>query len=288
MARTASLPVATGQREAIGKPTGTYTRGIGVSVTLAANEALQARRRRGERVLPLAFGEAGVPVAPLLRDALAAASHLGGYGPVAGSAELRAAAAGYWTRRDLPTEASEVVCGPGSKALLYGLLLGLRGVDVAIPRPSWVSYAAQAALTGIRPVYVPTLPGQGGVPDPDLLAGAVTAARREGRRLGAVIVTLPDNPTGTLAAPDTIRALCSVAEHHHLLIISDEIYRDLTPAYATAAAALVPARISITAAAPLVSHLTGMIFSSRQPTTMAAPAAVHSASVAPMPTASGS
>ena len=228
MARTASLPVATGQREAIGKPTGTYTRGIGVSVTLAANEALQARRRRGERVLPLAFGEAGVPVAPLLRAALAAASHLGGYGPVAGSAELRAAAAGYWARRDLPTEASDVVCGPGSKALLYGLLLGLRGVDVAIPRPSWVSYAAQAALTGIRPVYVPTLPGQGGVPDPDLLTGAVTAARREGRRLGAVIVTLPDNPTGTLAAPDTIRALCSVAERHHLLIISDEIYRDLT------------------------------------------------------------
>ena len=48
------------------------------------------------------------------------------------------------------------------------------------------------------------------------------------------------------------------------------------------------ARISITTAAPLVSHLTGMIFSSRQPTTTAAPAAVHSASVAPMPTASGS
>jgi aspartate aminotransferase len=228
MAITAQLPVTTEQWEAIQKPGGTAARRVGVSATLAANEALQARRRRGERVLALAFGEAGVPVASLLRDALAAASHLGGYGPVAGSAELRAAAAGYWARRGLPTEASDVVCGPGSKALLYGLLLGLRGVDVAIPRPSWVSYAAQAALTGIRPVYVPTLPGQGGVPDPDLLAGAVTAARRKGRQLGAVIVTLPDNPTGTLAAPDTIRALCSVAEHHHLLIISDEIYRDLT------------------------------------------------------------
>jgi aspartate aminotransferase len=227
MAITERLPVTTRQREAIQYLDGTAARRVGVSATLAANEALQARRRRGERVLPLAFGEAGVPVAPFLRDALAAASHLGGYGPVAGSAELRAAAAGYWVRRDLPTEARDVVCGPGSKALLYGLLLGLQGVDVAIPRPSWVSYAAQAALTGVRPVYVPTLPGQGGVPDPDLLTGAVTAARREGRQLGAVIVTLPDNPTGTLAAPDTIRALCSVAERHHLLIISDEIYRDL-------------------------------------------------------------
>ncbi len=205
---------------------------VGVSATLAANEALSERRRRGERVLALAFGEAGVPVARVLRDALATASHLGGYGPVAGSAELRAAAAGYWARRGLATGADDVVCGPGSKALLYGLLLGLRGTqagDVAIPRPSWVSYAAQASLTGIRPVYVPIAgDSEGGVPDPDLLSAAVHSARREGRRIGAVIVTLPDNPTGTLAAPDTVRALCAVARQHDLLIISDEIYRDLT------------------------------------------------------------
>ena len=198
-----------------------------LSATLAANEALDERRRRGERVLPLAFGEAGVPVAPVLRDALAGASHVNAYGPVAGSPELRTAAAGYWARRGLPTAPDDVVCGPGSKALLYGLLLNL-GADVAIPGPSWVSYAAQASLTGIRPVYVPIVPGEGGVPDPELLSLAVSAARREGRRIGAVIVTLPDNPTGTLASPDTIRSLCAVAERHDLLIISDEIYRDLT------------------------------------------------------------
>jgi aspartate aminotransferase len=228
MAITAPMPVVTiEQQETIRTPAAS----VGVSPTLAANEALDERRRNGERVLPLAFGEAGVPVTPVLRDALATASHLGGYGPVAGSAALRAAAAGYWARRGLPTVPGDVVCGPGSKALLYGLLLNL-GADVAIPRPSWVSYAAQASLTGIRPVYVPIVPGQGGVPDPDLLSAAVTAARRgpAGRRIGAVIVTLPDNPTGTLAAPETIRALCSVAERHGLLIISDEIYRDLTHA----------------------------------------------------------
>ena len=41
---------------------------------------------------------------------------------------------------------------------------------------------------------------------------------------------MPDNPTGTLAGADTVRALCSVARRHDLLIISDEIYRDLTHA----------------------------------------------------------
>jgi aspartate aminotransferase len=200
---------------------------VRVSATLAANEALDERRQRGERVLPLAFGEAGVPVAPALKQALATATHRNGYGPVAGLADLRDAAAGYWTRRGLPTSAHEVVCGPGSKALLFGLLLCLRGGEVAIPRPSWVSYAAQASLIGTRPVYVPITPGQGGVPDPDLLDQAATAARGEGRRIGAVIVTLPDNPTGTLASARTVRALCDVARRHDLLIISDEIYRDL-------------------------------------------------------------
>src|ERR1700748_3822970 len=47
---------------------------IPVSATLAANETLARKRRAGEPVLPLAFGEAGLPTHPLLRDALGAAS----------------------------------------------------------------------------------------------------------------------------------------------------------------------------------------------------------------------
>jgi aspartate aminotransferase len=116
-----------------------------ISATLAANEAMDVRRRRGLPVLPLAFGEAGLPVHPALRAALSAATASNGYGPVAGLPALRAAAAGYWGRRALPTSPDQVVCGPGSKALIFGVLLAL-GQDVAVPRPSWVSYAAQAGL----------------------------------------------------------------------------------------------------------------------------------------------
>jgi aspartate aminotransferase len=66
-----------------------------------------------------------------------------------------------------------------------------------------------------------------------------------------VIVTLPDNPTGTLARPDTVRALCEVAERHDLIIISDEIYRDLVhdpAAPALSPAAIVPHRTIVTTA----------------------------------------
>ena len=199
---------------------------IPVSATLAANEAMAARRSRGQAVLPLAFGEAGLPVAAGLRTALAAASGRSGYGPVAGLPALRSAAAGYWQRRALPTEPDAVICGPGSKPLIFALLLAI-GEDVAVPCPSWVSYAAQAGLIGARCHFVAAPAGEGGICDPYQLAAAVRDARLAGRRIGAVIVTLPDNPTGRLGRPDTVRALCEVADEHDLVIISDEIYRDL-------------------------------------------------------------
>jgi aspartate aminotransferase len=197
-----------------------------VSATLAANETLARKRRAGEPVLPLAFGEAGLPAHPLLRDALAAASGGNAYGPVAGLPALREAAAGYWTRRGTPASAASVVCGPGSKALLFGLLLAI-GTDVAVPQPSWVSYAAQATMIGARAHFVPAPPGEGGVCEATALARTVLAARQAGRRIGAVVLTLPDNPTGLLASPDSVWAVCQVAREHDLIIIADEIYRDL-------------------------------------------------------------
>jgi aspartate aminotransferase len=203
-----------------------HVRDMPASATLAANEALAARRSRGQPVLPLAFGEAGLPVHPALRSALAAATAANAYGPVAGHPALRSAAAGYWQRRGLPTSPESVVCGPGSKPLLFGLLLAT-GADVAVPQPSWVSYAAQAALIGVRPHFVPAAPGEGGICDPAALATAVAAAAAEGRQIRSVVATLPDNPTGRVPRPATVRALCEVAAAHGLMIISDEIYRDL-------------------------------------------------------------
>src|SRR3984957_17895597 len=185
---------------------------IPVSATLAANEALARRRVAGETVLPLAFGEAGLPAHPLLTRALAEASAGNTYGPVAGLPELREAAGGD--------------CGPGSKALLFGLLLAI-GADVAVPQPSWVSYAAQASMLGVAPHFVPVPPGEGGICDAAGLAATVTAARQAGHRIGAVVLTLPGNPPGRVARPASVSALCQVAAEHDLIIISDEIYRDL-------------------------------------------------------------
>ena len=94
------------------------------------------------------------------------------------------------------------------------------------------------------------MPGTGGVPDADQLARAVTAARAAGNPVRSVIVTLPDNPTGLLAPAAAVRDLCSVAEAYDLVIISDEIYRDLVhdpDAPFTSPAVISPERTVVTA-----------------------------------------
>ncbi len=218
---------------------------VTMSATLAADEEFERRRLAGEQVLFLATGEIGLPVLPELREHLIAAAGRNAYGPVAGSAELRLAAAGYWSRRGLPTDPVDVVCGPGSKPLLFALMLAVGG-DVVVPVPTWVSYAAQAQLAGLRSIPVRTRPGEGGVPDPTELRQRVVEARKAGGNPRSVVVTLPDNPTGTIAKPETVRELAEVARELDLVIISDEIYCDLAYAPVISPAIYAPERTVVT------------------------------------------
>ncbi|MEV5177975.1 aminotransferase class I/II-fold pyridoxal phosphate-dependent enzyme [Streptomyces flaveolus] len=196
------------------------------SATLAINEKLQARRAAGQKVLHLGFGEAGLPVPDSIAAVLSGAVGRNDYGPVVGSLEARDAAAGWFSRRGLPTSPEQVLFAPGSKPLLFALLASLPG-DVVLPCPSWVSYAAQASLVGKRTIDVP-IPGEaGGVPDPALLEQALRAARETGARPGILVLTVPDNPTGTVARRSHVQQVCAVAERWGLAVIADEIYREL-------------------------------------------------------------
>jgi aspartate aminotransferase len=146
-----------------------------LSATLAINEDVKRRIRDGERILHLGFGEAGLPIHPTLLDALAAGASEGGYDPVAGDPVLRQAVADFYARRGLETDASQIIVGPGSKAILFALMLALEG-DLVLPRPAWVSYEAQAFLAGKRVIRVPIPREAGGIPDADHL-GAVWGAQ---------------------------------------------------------------------------------------------------------------
>ena len=200
-----------------------------LSPTLAMNEAVRLRQARGERVVHLGFGEAGLPVHPLLRAALERSSGANAYGTVAGSTALRTSVAGYYARRGLETEQEQVLVGPGSKALLYALLMVLDG-DLVLPRPAWVSYVPQAVLAGKEVLRVDIPTEAGGVPDPAMLGDSIALARKRGLDPRILLLTHPDNPTGTFASTDLLTAVLGIAREHGLTVISDEIYAELAHA----------------------------------------------------------
>jgi aspartate aminotransferase len=198
----------------------------GLSPNLRLNQTVARRQAAGESIVNLGFGEARLPVFAPLAERLAAGAARNAYGPVAGADDVLGAVAGYFRRRRLPTDAEQVVVAPGSKPLLMALNLAVPG-DVLLPRPAWNTYAPQAELAGKRAFGVPIPEECGGVPEPAAAREAIAALRRRGRAPGAIVLTLPDNPTGTLARPALIREICALAEEEDLLIVSDEIYRDL-------------------------------------------------------------
>lgn len=195
-----------------------------IAANLAIDEEVARRRAAGEDIVHLAFGEAGLPVFPGLVGRLVEGAAANAYGPVAGGEAARAAVAGYFDRRRLPTAADQIVLAPGSKPLLAAVTAAVAG-DVILPAPSWVTYAPQARLFGRRVHSVPISERWGGVPDPDRLQVLLGSPRGGAPRL--VVLTLPDNPTGTLAPPAVVRDLCALAEEHDLVVLSDEIYRDV-------------------------------------------------------------
>jgi aspartate aminotransferase len=197
-----------------------------IAPNMALDLRIAERQAAGESIVHLGFGEARLPVFAPLAERLAAGATRNRYGAVVGDLAVRTALAGYFSRRRLPTGPAQVMTAPGSKALLFGVQLALPG-DIVLAAPCWNTYLPQAVLAGKTPIPVPIPADCGGVPDPELLDGALRAARRAGRDPRIMLLTLPDNPTGTVAGPETIRRLCEIADREGLWIISDEIYRDI-------------------------------------------------------------
>lgn len=196
------------------------------SATLRINEQMQMYLHKGIPVTNLGFGEAGLPVLPALREIISSNSNQNAYPFVQGGEPVRNAVSGYFRRRDISAEPDLCMIAPGSKAILFALLASIDG-DIILARPSWVSYAAQGRALGKQILWCDAPADAGGIPDPEVLPGLITKARGNGLDPRVMIITSPDNPSGSVASAARLKQLAQVAEDHNLLVISDEIYRDL-------------------------------------------------------------
>ncbi len=96
------------------------------------------------------------------------------------------------------------------------------GDEVLIPDPSYVSYAPCVELCGGVPVSVPCFAENGFKLTPEMLEKCVTP------RTKALIFPYPNNPTGGIMEREYLETLVPAVLKHDILVISDEIYAELT------------------------------------------------------------
>ncbi len=96
------------------------------------------------------------------------------------------------------------------------------GDEILIPEPSYVSYAPTVTLAGGVAVPLKCSADNDFILTPDILEKAVTTKTK------ALILAYPNNPTGAIMTKAQLEAIIPVIEKRDLLVISDEIYAELT------------------------------------------------------------
>jgi len=178
-------------------------------------DATAAARAHPDGIVDLSVGTPVDPVAPLIRDALAAASAAGGYPTTAGTSALRHSAVAALARRYGVTgvAASAVLPVIGTKELIAWLptLLGLGATDtVVIPELAYPTYEVGALLAGAAVVRADAL---------TQLGPAVPAL---------VYLNSPSNPTGKVLGVEHLRKVVEWARERGVLVASDECYLGLS------------------------------------------------------------
>ena len=144
----------------------------------------------------------------------------------AGMAELRREIAAYLNRRfGLQYDFAHqiVVTVGGSEAIDLALRCILNpGDEVIIPVPSFVCYGPLTSMAGGTPVYV-ELKAEN---EFRLTAAQLRAALTP--RTKAVVLPFPSNPTGGILERADLEALAGVLKDTNAMVISDEIYAELT------------------------------------------------------------
>lgn len=191
------------------------------SPTLFINERVQQLWAAGQTVYHFGFGESRFPVHPKLQAALRENAHQKGYLPVQGLAALREAIAAYDSRHlNLDFSAEQVIIAPGSKALLFGLLMVLDG-DLLLPTPSWVTYAPQAHMLNKPVHFIPASVESGYELTIESLDKTVQQASSKQKIL---IINSPNNPTGRMFSAGFLQELADYCRQNQVLVLSDEIY----------------------------------------------------------------
>jgi aspartate aminotransferase len=193
------------------------------SSTLLINETSRKLEEQGKKIYKFGFGQSPFKVPEDVVRELKNNAHQNKYLPMQGLSELRSAVAKYTSKKkNYNYKSQNVIIGPGSKELMF-LLHVLFDGEIILPAPSWVSYAPQAILGRNKVQILQTKRENNWFPTASEIKEIVLKDKNKNYLL---FLNSPNNPSGQIC--ENLEEIASIAEKYNLIILSDEIYSELS------------------------------------------------------------
>ena len=193
------------------------------SSTLRINEISKKLESEGKKIYKFGFGQSPFKVPDDVVDELKNNAHQNKYLSMQGLAELRNTISKYSNAKNSQNYKPEnIIIGPGTKELMFLLQLLFDG-DVLLPAPSWVSYAPQALLSKNKIHWITTTSENNWFPTGEEIEKIILKDRKKNYLL---FLNSPNNPSGQIC--NNLKEISSIARKYNILILSDEIYSELS------------------------------------------------------------
>ena len=194
------------------------------SSTLVINEKCKKLINEGKKVYQFGFGQSPFPVPEKIVTALKNNAHRKEYLPIQGLGKLRESISKNLKKKigiNYPKE--NIVITPGSKEAMLLLHVAFNG-EIILSAPSWVSYEPQAIIGRNKVHWIQTSRENNWFPTAKQLEKKIQSIKKKKNLI--FILNSPNNPSGTICK--NLKELAAVAKKYNLIVLSDEIYTDLT------------------------------------------------------------
>ena len=196
---------------------------LSLSSTLRINEISKEMESQGKEVFKFGFGQSPFKVPENVVAELKNNAYQNNYLSIQGLPELRQAIAKFITsKKDYEYKAENILVGPGTKELMFLLHILFDG-EVLLPAPSWVSYEPQAIIGRNKVHWLNTIRENNWFPSAKDIEKIVSKNKNNNYLL---FLNSPNNPSGQIC--ENLEELNSVVKKYNILVLSDEIYSELT------------------------------------------------------------
>lgn len=198
-------------------------KGLKPSSTLKINEISRELESEGKKIFKFGFGQSPFQIPSAIVNELKNNAHQNKYLSMQGLKELREVVAKYTSiKKDYNYNSKNVIIGPGSKELMFLLQVIFDG-EIILPAPSWVSYAPQAVLGRNKIQTIQTKRENNWFPTGTEIEQVILKDKKKNYLL---FLNSPNNPSGQVC--ENLEEISQIAKKYNLIILSDEIYSELS------------------------------------------------------------